>query len=109
LIAVVDAMLVGVASASPAPQSAQDLSGKYREYSCDQLLKEARSVSVRVVALDGEKHSGIASTESTIVLPAIMDSPKQMTGEIAVLKERMLAIEEAAIQSQCEIVFVPSN
>ena len=105
-------MLVGVASASPAPQSAQDLPGKYREYSCDQHLKEARELSVRAVALDGEKHSGIAniaSTEPTIVLPAIMDSPKQMTGEIAVLREKMLAIEEAAIQSQCEIEFVPSN
>jgi hypothetical protein len=38
-----------------------------------------------------------------------LDSTKQMAGEIAVLRGQMQAIEEAAIQSQCDIEFVPSS
>jgi hypothetical protein len=86
--------------------------GKYRRYSCDQLFKEARAVSVRASALAREKYSmnaNIASTEPMIVLPAVLDSTKQMAGEIAVLRGQMQAIEEAAIQSQCDIEFVPSS
>jgi hypothetical protein len=107
-------MLVDVAAASPAPESAQSAYvwlGKYRRYSCDQLLKEARAVSVRASALDDEKNSGnadIASTEPTIVLPAVLDSTKQMAGEIAVPRDQMQAIEESAIGSQCDIAFVRS-
>jgi hypothetical protein len=81
-------------------------------YSCDQLFKEARAVSVRASALADEKYSrnaNITSTEPIIVLPAVLDSTKQMAGEIAVLRGQMQAIEEAAIQSQCDIEFVPSS
>jgi hypothetical protein len=111
-------MLVGVAAASPAPQStyapqsASGWLGKYRGYSCNQLVKEARVVSVRAAAVAGEKHSRgdeIATTEATIVLPSVLDSTKQVAGEIAVLRGQMQAIEEAAIQSQCDMEFVPST
>jgi hypothetical protein len=107
-------MLVGVAAASPAPESAQSAYvwlGKYRRYSCDQLFKEARAVSVRASALDGEKHGGNAdnTSEPTIVLPADLDSTKPMAGEIAVLRDQMQAIEESAVESQCDIEFVPST
>jgi hypothetical protein len=63
-------------------------------------------------ALAREKYSrnaNIASTEPMIVLPAVLDSTKQVAGEIAVLRGQMQAIEEAAIQSQCDIEFVPSS
>jgi hypothetical protein len=52
------------------------------------------------------RNANIASTEPIIVLPAVLDSTKQMAGEIAVLRGQMQAIEEAAIQSQCDIEFV---
>jgi hypothetical protein len=118
LTATLSVMLVGVAAASPAPQStyapqsASGWLGKYRGYSCNQLVKEARVVSVRAAAVAGEKHSRgdeIATTEATIVLPSVLDSTKQVAGEIAVLRGQMQAIEEAAIQSQCDIEFVPST
>jgi len=74
------------------------------------LMKLERSV--RASALADEKYSrnaNIASTEPIIVLPAVLDSTKQMAGEIAVLRGQMQAIEEAAIQSQCDIEFFPSS
>jgi hypothetical protein len=118
LIATLGVMLVGMAEASPAPQSPYPPQspyawlGKYRRFSCDQLFNAARAVSVRASALADEKYSrnaNIASTEPIIVLPAVLDSTKQMAGEIAVLRGQMQAIEEAAIQSQCDIEFVPSS
>jgi hypothetical protein len=114
LIATVSVMLVGVASASPAPQSAYVSPGKYRGYSCDQLFKVGHAVSVRATAIAGEKNAeaagnNLASTESTVVVPAALDSAKQMATELALLKEQMQAIEDAAIQRQCDIEFVPSS
>jgi hypothetical protein len=114
LIAIISVMLVGAASASAASQSAFVSPGKYREYSCDQLLKAGRVASLRATALAGGKNavaanSKLASTESTVVLPAALDSSEQVAGELSVLKEQMQAIEDAAIQSQCDIQFVPSS
>jgi hypothetical protein len=114
LIAAVSVTLVGVASASPAPQSAYVSPGKYREYSCDQLFKVGRATSLRATELAGEKNavaasSNLASTDPVVVLPAVFDSTKQAGGELAALKEQMQAIEDAAIQSQCDIQFVPSS
>ena len=63
-------------------------------------------------AVTGEKHrrgDEIATTEATVVLPGVLESTKQIAGEIAVLRGQMQAIEEAAIQSQCDIEFVPST
>jgi hypothetical protein len=114
LIAAISVMLAGVASASPAPQSAYVSPGKYREYSCDQLFKEGRVTSLRATKLAGEKNavaasSKLASTESVVVLPSVFDSTKQAGDELSALKEQMRAIEDAAIQSQCGIQFVPSS
>jgi hypothetical protein len=112
LIATVSVVLVDAALASPAPQLAYVSPGKYRGYSCNQLLKEARAVSGRAIALTWGGNRGLvqnklASAELTVVLPAVLDSTKRMTGELAGLKAQMEAIEEAAIQSQCDIEFVP--
>ncbi len=60
----------------------------------------------------GDKHSrdaDIASTEATIILPTVLDNTKQMAGETGVLRERMQAIEEAAIRSRRANEFVPST
>ena len=88
-----------------------DLSpAKYRGYSCHQLLQEGHAVSLRAGELAGEKSVAVANgTEATIALPAILDSEQKMTGELAVLRRQLEAIEEAAIQSQCEIEFVPAT
>jgi hypothetical protein len=43
-----------------------------------------------------------------LFLPAVLDSTKQMAGEIAVPRDQMQAIEESAIGSQCDIAFVRS-
>jgi hypothetical protein len=112
VIAVFNVMSVGAAPASPAPQSAYISPGQYREYSCDQLLKAARMASPRVATLDGEKNVAVANSGlvgTTVVLPAALDSSKQEAGELSTLKEQMQAIEDAAIQSQCDIQFVPAG
>lgn len=112
LIVALSVGLIGTASATRASQISHDWLGKYRSYSCAQLVNEAQSVSASAAALAGEKHIGkvhVASTEPTIVMPAILESTKQITGEIAIEREQLLAIEEAAIQSQCAIEFVSSN
>jgi hypothetical protein len=110
VIGIVSLMLVGAALASPAPQSAYISPGKYREYSCDQLLEAARMASPRVAALAREKNTAAANSDharTIVVLPAALD--KQEAGELSILKEQMQAIEDAAIQSQCDIEFVPSG
>lgn len=83
---------------------------KYRGYSCHELLLEAHAISLRAGVLAGERSVGVAEgTEATIAVPAVLDSDQKMTGELAALRRQMEAIEGAAIQSQCEIEFVPAT
>jgi hypothetical protein len=111
LIAAICAMVGAFAPASAKTPATYVSLGKYREFSCPQLAEEAQGISRRVMALSGEKQSSshpafVASNQRVVVWPsALDDSGKPASGEIALAKEQMLAIEDASIQSQCEIEF----
>jgi hypothetical protein len=111
LIATIGAM-VGASAPAPAKTPATYLSlGKYREYTCPELAEEALGISRRVMALSGEKqasgHPAVgAGNEHVVVWPsALDDGDKQASAESVLAKEQMLAIEDASIQSQCDIEF----
>jgi hypothetical protein len=108
----------GGASASTALPATSGLPGKYRQYSCDRLLSEGRAVSARAAALSGARQgedSGAAKSDEMIVVPAVFDSSKrldnskQASDTLHALKKQFDAIQAAAIQSECEIEFVPSQ
>jgi hypothetical protein len=98
-------------AAALATTSAYLSPAKYRGFSCAQLLLEGRGISMRASALAGERNvkGADANTEPTVVLPAVLNRNGNMSGELAVLRGQMQAIEEAAIESQCEIEFVPAT
>lgn len=103
-------LICGTASAFAAPQPAYVSPGKYREYSCDQLLGVARNISGRATALAGRKSGGdIASRDPVVTLPAALQDAGPATGALAGLKRELDAVEEAAIQGQCDIAFVGSK
>jgi hypothetical protein len=99
-------LMCGTASAFATPQPTYVSPGKYREYSCDQLLGAARNISDRATALAGRK-SDMASRDPVVAVPpALQDAG---TSEVAGLKQELDAIEEAAIQGQCDIEFIRSK
>ena len=112
LMATLSAMAGAFAPASATPPSTYISSGKYRDFTCPELAQEARKVSEHVMALSGEKPSSshpAAGTENVVEWPAALDdSDKRGSAEIAA-KEQMRAIEDASIQSQCDIEFVRST
>ena len=97
-------LMCGTASAFATPQPTYVSPGKYRQYSCDQLLGAARDISDRATALAGRK-SDLASRDVVAVPPALQDAGPT-TSELAGLKQELDAIEEAAIQGQCDIEFI---
>ena len=97
-------LMCGTASAFATPQPTYVSPGKYRQYSCDQLLGAARDISDRATALAGRK-SDLASRDVVAVPPALQDAGPT-TSELAGLKQELNAIEEAAIQGQCDIEFI---
>lgn len=111
LTATISAMVGAFAPASANPPATYLSLGKYREYTCPQLAEEAQGISKRVMALSGEKQTSshpatVTGNQQIVVWPsALDDSGKQASGEIALAKEQLLAIEDASIQSQCEIEF----
>lgn len=110
-MATIIAMAGAFAPASAKPPATYVSLGKYREFSCPQLAEEAQGISRRVMALSREKQTSsvpavVASKQHVVVWPsALDDSDRQASGEVALAKEQMLAIEDASIQSQCDIEF----
>ncbi len=101
-------LMCGTASAFATPQYSYVSPGKYREYSCDQLIAAARNISDRATALAGRK-SDMASRDPVVTVPAALQDAGPTTTELAGLKQELDAIEEAAIQGQCDIEFVRSK
>jgi len=96
------------ASAAASPTNVQ--AGYYRNYTCQQLLAEAQKVNARAIALSGavnEVHAknDTASTEDVVAVPNVIFENKPVAGELALIKQRLLAIEDASIQDQCAIEF----
>ncbi len=103
-------LICGTASALAAPQPTYVSPGKYRQYSCDQLLGVARDVSARATGLAGRKSGGdTASRDPVVTVPPALQDAGPATGDLAGLKQELDAIEEAAIQGQCDIEFVGSK
>jgi hypothetical protein len=101
-------LMCGIVSALATPQSTYVSPGKYRQYSCDQLLGAARNISTRATALAGRK-SDMASRAPIVAVPPALQDAGSTTSELAGLKQELDAIEEAAIQGQCDIEFIRSN
>ena len=115
IIATISSVVGALATASATTPSTYFSTGKYRDYSCPQLVQEAQKVVARVMALSGEKSTRSApavavGSDNVIAWPsALDDSHNQDSAEMAAAKEQMLAIEDASIQSQCDIEFVRST
>jgi hypothetical protein len=111
LIATMSAMVGALAPASAKVPATYFSLGKYREFTCPQLAEEAQGISRRVMALSGEKQTGshaavVVGNQHVVAWPsALDDNGKPASEEIALAKEQMLAIEDASIQSQCDIEF----
>jgi hypothetical protein len=101
-------LMCGTLSALATPQSTYVSPGKYRQYSCDQLLGAARNISTRATVLAGRK-SDMASRDPVVAVPPVLQDAGPTTSELAGLKQELDAIEEAAIQGQCDIEFIRSN
>jgi hypothetical protein len=101
-------LICGTASAFAAPPPTYVSPGKYRQYSCDQLLGAARTISDRAAALAGRKND-TASRDPVVAVPPALQDPGPTTSELAGLKQELDAIEEAAIQGQCDIEFIGSK
>ena len=101
-------LMCGTASAFATPQPTYVSPGKYRQYSCDQLLGAARNISDRATALAGIK-SDVASRDPVVAVPPALQDAGPTASELAGLKQELDAIEEAAIQGQCDIEFIRSK
>jgi hypothetical protein len=108
--AVVLGILLICGAAAAAPQPTYVSPGKYRQYSCDQLLGVARNISAHGAALAGRKNGGdMASRDPVVTVPAVLQETGRETGELAKLRQELDSVEEAAIQGQCDIEFVGSK
>lgn len=109
LVAVLGFVLIAPATSARALPTRFD-AGHYRNFTCQQLAEEGRKVSARAVALSGEAGNGrptnFESTEDVVVMPKVVSDRKSVFNEFALLKQQMLAIEDASIQSQCQIEFL---
>jgi hypothetical protein len=105
-------VLAAFASSANASQPGTDAS-HYRKYTCRQLFEEARQVSARAVAVAhdlADVHvNDTASAEDAVVIPSVLANPKPASGEVGVLKQKLSAIQDATIQSQCQIEFRTSG
>ena len=85
----------------------------YQNYTCDQLIQEGRSVSSRAAIASGQQDKARSrdsvKTGVGIVLfwPVLLftDGDGQKAAELASLKGQMDAIEQAAIQKNCQVKF----
>lgn len=108
LMAILGFTFVSFAASTKASSTHFD-PGYYRKYTCQQLFEEGRKTSAQAIALSGQTNkrrvTDVASTEDIIVMPRIVSEGKPV-GQLALIKQQMLAIEDASIQSQCEIEFL---
>jgi hypothetical protein len=114
LIAIIFLAPAGGAWAANSLPPAYALPGKYRQYSCDQLFNEGRLVSAKAAALSSGKKGGgsgpgAENPEPVVRVPAVLEGAKQPEGTLAVLRQRLDAIKNAAIQSECQIEFLPQK
>ena len=85
----------------------------YQNLNCQQLAQEAQGISARATQLAGAQdqqrtNDTIATTAAVIVFwPAafLVGGDKQTAAELAQMKGQMNAVEQAAIQKNCNIQF----
>jgi hypothetical protein len=85
----------------------------YQNLSCQQLAQEAQGISARATQLTGAQdqqrtNDAIATTAAVIVFwPAafLVGGDKQTAAELAQMKGQMNAVEQVAIQKNCNIQF----
>jgi hypothetical protein len=106
-------MLAGFASSAAAAASTNIDPGYYRKYTCPQLLEAGQEVSARAAALAPDlkkaRANSVSATEDAVRMPAVISDAKPIAGEIALVKKQFLAIENASVQSQCQIEFLNSG
>ena len=96
------------ALAAPAGISARS----YLNYSCDGLFREAQQVSARALSISHRRsyyaptNNPVVSTSQTVIVPQVLDGSSPASGELADIKQRMQALEDASIQQQCAIEFI---
>ena len=87
-------------------------SSVYHAFSCDQLVREGRSVSKRGFAASGLRE-GQGGSDATTTASAIVrvwpekahGVDKQQSDNLALADGQMNAIEQASVESQCSIRF----
>jgi hypothetical protein len=101
--------LAGIALPALAESAGGNQAGYYRKLSCQQLLETGRQVAAHAATLASGLKQGrandVASTQDVVELPKIISEAKLVSGELALAKQQLLAIEDASIQSQCPIEF----
>ena len=100
-------VLAGIATAAQAASTNVD-PGYYRKYTCPQLLDAAKAASVQAIKLPGNRKNAaannLASSDGIILMPN--GDAKPMSAEFALARKQLLAIQDASIQSQCDIEFL---
>lgn len=107
------AVLAGCASSASDITPSYISPVQYQSYTCQQLGREAQSISTRAAALSGAQDSqrtkdGLATAAAIVVFwPAafFVGGDKQTAAELAQMKGQMVAIEQASIQKKCNIQF----
>jgi hypothetical protein len=85
----------------------------YQTYTCQQLAREAQSISTRAATLSGAQDSqrskdGLVTAAAIVVFwPAafFVGGDKQTAAELSQMKGQMVAIEQASIAKKCAIQF----
>jgi hypothetical protein len=112
LLAILGLTLASFATSAKASSTHFD-PGYYRKHTCQQLLEEAQAASAKAIALSGEadksRAASVASTADVVVIPHGVSDEKSVSNEIGLVKQQLLAIEDASIQSQCDIEFLYPN
>jgi hypothetical protein len=76
--------------------------GKYRDYTCPQLVQEARKLSLQAVRLSGQRVIRRPDAGNVLIWPDELEGP---AADVSLVKEQMRMIENASVQSQCSIEF----
>jgi hypothetical protein len=99
--------LAGIAAAAQATSTNVD-PGYYRKYTCPQLLDAAKAASVHVITLSGNRKNAatnnLVSSDDIVIMPK--SDARPVSGEFALARKQLLAIQDASIQSQCDIEFL---
>lgn len=107
-VAILGLTLVGFAASANASSTHFD-PGYYRKYTCQQLFDEGRKMSAQGSPFPVKLIRAtlpMLRAEDIIVMPGIVSEERPISSQLALIKQQMLAIEDASIQSQCEIEFL---